>query len=144
MLDQLRVARKKLITAIDTYPSKLEDTVFYGTWTIKEVVAHLAAWDRYFTHVIKAHSQGNVINHWGNINQFNAREVKKRENDTFDQVKQEFRTASQYFIATYVSLDQEKIDSKIWPSRTYTPQKILIIQLHHYQGQFNQIQKRSK
>lgn len=133
----------KLLNTIQAFSIDKLDHIFYGDWTIKEVTGHISAWNSYFTQLFTSVSQGKPIDHWGSINQFNQKEVAKRHGHSLKQLAKELEETSQKLIDTYQKLDQNLLTQKIWPNRSYTPEKILKIQIHHYQSQIKEINSRS-
>lgn len=139
---ELTTVRNKLLQSIKKFPQDKRNHIFYGDWTIKEVIAHISAWDIYFAQLIKSHIKGNPIDYWGNINDFNKREVNHRIDMSLIQTINEFEKVSQEFINAFKKIPNDLINQKIWPNRNYTPQSILKIQIHHYHSQTKQILKR--
>lgn len=135
--------QKELLEVIEKFPKEKTDLIFYGDWTIKEVVGHISAWDMYFTKVLINFSKGIESNYWGNINEFNAKEVAKRKGWSLNKLIKELVGAGNEFIKTYNNLDKTLLNKKIWDKKKYTPQDILKIQIHHYKSQIKQIEKRS-
>ena len=141
-ISDLTTKRQRLLQSINKFPESKYEYTFYGSWTIKEVITHISAWDIYFTKLLISHVHGKPIDYWGSINDFNAQEVEKRKDMKLDQVINELKLASLKFINTYKQVPKAKLDQKIWPTRSFTPQSILKIQIHHYKSQTKQILKR--
>lgn len=45
LIDHLRLARKRLLGAVQQIPPEYRDRAFIGDWSVKELVAHLTGWD---------------------------------------------------------------------------------------------------
>ena len=135
--------QKRLLEKVEKFPKEKENKIFYGNWTIKEVVGHISAWDKYFTKLLINSSKGIESNYWGNINEFNAKEVVKRKGWSLKKLTKELAEAGDNFIISYNNLNKKLLNIKIWDRRKYTPQDILKIQIHHYESQIKQIEKRS-
>ena len=140
-IKELKKLRKQLLITIKAYPKNKLDKIFYGDWTIREVVGHISAWDIYFTKLLK--NLGKNIIKWGNINEFNKREVAKRKALNLEKLVKELEKVSEEFIKTYQALNYNLLNRKFWNKRKYTPKDILKIQIHHYESQIRQIEKRS-
>jgi uncharacterized damage-inducible protein DinB len=136
-------AQEELLDTVEKFPKEKTNKIFYGDWTIKELVGHISAWDKYFTKVLRNLSGGIETDHWGNINEFNEKEVAKRKGWSLNKLTKELVGASNEFIKTYKKLDKKFLNQKIWDKRKYTPEDILKIQIHHYESQIKQIEKRS-
>lgn len=135
-------AQKDLLEVIEKFPKEKTGKIFYGDWTIKEVIGHISAWDKYFTKVLTNLSKGIERNYWGNINEFNAKEVAKRKGHKLNKLTKELIEAGNEFINTYNNLNKVLLNKKIWNNKKYTPEDILKIQIHHYKSQINQIAQR--
>ncbi|OGM11435.1 hypothetical protein A2Z22_00960 [Candidatus Woesebacteria bacterium RBG_16_34_12] len=135
--------QKELLDAVQKFPKEKVDKKFYGDWTIKEVVGHISAWDKYFTEVLKNIIEGVKSEHWGNIDEFNEKEVAKRKSWNLEKLIGELVGAGKNFIKVYESLDKDLLTKRIWEKKKYTPEDILKIEIHHYKSQVNQIKKQS-
>jgi uncharacterized damage-inducible protein DinB len=136
-------AQKKLLDTVRKFPKEKTDLIFYGNWTIKEVIGHISAWDKYFTRVLKNLSKNIESDYWGNINEFNEKEVTKRKGWSLNKLIKELTESGNEFVKVYTNLSKALLNIKIWDKRKYTPQDILKIQIHHYESQIKQIEKRS-
>jgi hypothetical protein len=80
-------ARRHILDAISDLPSDKQDEVFLGTWSIKDLLAHLAGWD--FTNIeavtdIRAGQPPRVFQHWDpEWAVYNAELVRKYKHDNF-------------------------------------------------------------
>jgi hypothetical protein len=124
--------RAELLSALRRFPAKNRNDVLFGEWSLKAVTAHLAGWDRYFTDILECLEADEEAPYWGNIRRFNEESVNKRKDSSWKAVYEEFAAAGQEFIDRYGQLSQEAMNSRFWPERSYTPAKILQINLHHY------------
>ncbi len=136
-ISDFKKSQQKLLQATRDYPKDREGEKFWGDWTIKEVVAHIAAWDEYFSKLIS----GQVRDYWGNIDDFNAKEVVKRKTKTLPVLIKELEESGDNFAKVFERLDKKISKRKLWPDKKYTPEDILKIQIHHYDDQLEQILK---
>lgn len=141
-IDDFTKAQKELLRIVDKFPKEKQSLVFYGDWTIKEVVGHISAWDLYFTNLLKNFSKSKQTDFWGSINKFNEKEVESRKSKNFNQIKSELKLAGNQFVKVYKSLSEKSLSQKIWKDKKYTSKDILKIEIDHYESQFKQIDKR--
>jgi len=45
LVDELAVARRSLLETVGAFPAERLDEVFLGTWSVKDLLAHLVGWD---------------------------------------------------------------------------------------------------
>ena len=124
--------RAELLAALRRSPAKNRNDILFGEWNLKDVTAHLAGWDRYFTDILECLEAAEEALYWGNIKRFNEASVEKRRRSSWKVVYEEFTTAGEDFIDRYGQLSAELLNSRFWSGRPYTPAKILRINLHHY------------
>jgi hypothetical protein len=141
-IDSFNQVQKQLLDLLTKYTSLNEGKIFYGDWTIKEVVSHISAWDLYFASVLEALFNSKEIDYWGDINSFNTRAILTRRNKTLEELKSELKKAGDKFIKSYLSLNENLLAKKIWKDKKYTPNDLLKIELSHYTSQIKQISKR--
>jgi uncharacterized damage-inducible protein DinB len=133
LLKEFIEAREKLIKAINKFPSNKRNEILFGTWNLKDVVAHFCAWDIFFTNTIKQLKNNKPVPYWDNINNFNEKEVSKRESLSWELVYSEFINAGKDFVDEYSNIPKELENKIIWNNKKYTPKKLLEVNIHHYQ-----------
>jgi uncharacterized damage-inducible protein DinB len=133
LLQEFKEAREKLINAVDKFPINKRNEILFGTWNLKDVVAHFCAWDIFFTNTIKQLKNNKSVSYWENIDNFNEKEVLKREMLSWKLVYSEFINAGKDFFNEFSSIPKELENKIIWSNKKYTPKKLLEINIHHYQ-----------
>ncbi len=136
------LVREELLRLIKTYPNEKTNEIFYGDWTIKEVIGHISAWDIYFANLLDSITSNNIIEPWGNIDDFNTKEVNKRKGKSMKVLIGELEETGKRFATCYKKLTVGELSKKIWKSKKYTPEDVLKIQTQHYKSQIGQISKR--
>ncbi|MBU7033032.1 MAG: DinB family protein [Theionarchaea archaeon] len=68
-----------------------ESRIITGTWTSREILCHVAAWDCVFCEMSKALLDGAPVSLLPEFDAFNAQEVKKRESLTRDEILREVK-----------------------------------------------------
>ncbi len=110
LLNQLRQARATLLRATEGV-SKEEMTIspVVGHWTVKELLAHIAAWDAESLKGVKQLLAGErphfLDRDW---DLWNAQEVERRGELSLSQVKEELEKAHHNFLAFLQGLDEEE------------------------------------
>lgn len=123
--------RAELLAALGRFPAKNRNDILFGEWSLKDVTAHLAGWDRYFTDILECLGAAEGAPYWGNIKRFNEASVEKRRHSSWKVVYDEFTAASEDFIDRYGQLSAALSNSRFWSGRPYTPAKILRVNIHH-------------
>jgi hypothetical protein len=114
------------------FPRRVESAVLFGDWNLKDVVAHLTGWDRYFIDILDALQAGEEPPYWGNMTKFNEASVQKRRESSWEVVNDEFVATGEEFIHRYNQLPAEYREVSFWKGRSYTPVRMLEINIHHY------------
>ena len=91
-IDDLLSATENLSN--DAFGSK----IITGTWTSREILCHVAAWDRVFCEMSKALLDGTPLPPLPDFDTFNAQEVKKRESLTRDEILKEVKKNRAHYI----------------------------------------------
>lgn len=133
LINQFIESQKALQEAINKFPKEKRGDKYFGIWDLKDVVAHFAAWDIFFTNCLKLLKAEKEIPYWGSINEFNKEEVERRKDWSWDKVYSEFSKSGDDFIQEYKNLPTNLINQPLWKGKTYTPLKLLNVNIHHYQ-----------
>ncbi len=142
LINQFIDAKNTFLITLDHFPKEKRLERYFGTWNLKDVIAHFSAWNIYFTNCLKLLKFGKKIPHWGKINEFNEAEIKKREDWGWGKVYAEFNKSGDAFIQEFMTLETNLIRKQLWDGKSYTPLKLFMINLHHYQkAQLTDIKK---
>lgn len=124
--------RNQLLEALRRFPARSRNEILFAEWTLKDVVAHLAGWDQYFTAILECLETGEKAPFWGNMTEFNKASVGKRKSAPWKAVYDEFVAAGEEFMRRYGELSEETANTRFWKGRPYTPAMIIEINVHHY------------
>jgi hypothetical protein len=142
LLNDFKEARETLINAINDFPADKRDDKLFGEWSLKDVVAHFAAWDIYFTEVLKPLTANKSVPYYGKIKDFNDAHIAKQRDWNWDRVYSEFLKAGENFISDYQKLSPILFKKPFWPGKKYSPVNFLKINVEHYKkAQLKDIQK---
>ncbi len=133
LVNQFIKVRKEFIETLKKFPIDQVDKRLFGEWNLKDVLAHLAGWDTYFTEILSCLKRGNEIPYWSNIEKFNENSVGNRKYMSWNEVYDEFVSSGEEFIKEYLDVRQDYRSVRFWKKRSYTPTKILEINIHHYE-----------
>lgn len=121
LLDQIRTERKRLEEVLAAMtPDQMLHPCASGEWTVKDVLAHISAWQRRMLSWIRSHLRGeapDVPLPW---------EVERMNTETYTQVKEkplvevleEFRQSYRDALALAESLSEEQLQTiytDTWP-----------------------------
>jgi hypothetical protein len=124
--------RSRVLEALHRFPARSRTDVLFDEWSLKDVVAHLAGWDTYFTAILTCLETGEEAPFWGNMTEFNKASVGKRRALPWESVYDEFVAAGDEFIHRYGQLSKKTAGARFWKARPYTPANIVDINIHHY------------
>lgn len=142
LIEDFKKARLALIQALDSFPKDKREEVLFGSWTIKDIAAHISGWNIIGTKAVRNLKQGKTPPWAGSVAQFNRRNVKKRKNWSWEKVYEELVRVSKEFTEEYEGLPKELWEKRYWSNRSFTPKKIFEIELKHYKnGHLPQIVK---
>ncbi len=134
LLDRFENIRAEFIDVLDHFPDSKRTERLFNDWNLKEVVAHLAGWDRYFTEIADALEAGEEPPYWKSMTRFNEASVEKRKDEPWDSVFKEFVSSGEAIIHCYKQLPASLQDAKFWKNKSYTPVQMLEINIHHYEN----------
>jgi len=126
-------ARKEFIGALDRFPEDKRDDVLFGKWTLKDVVAHFTGWDIFCVGTLKLLEKGEPASYWGDVDKFNEEVVEKSKESNWNKIYKQFMKTGEQFIREYSNIPVQLQNKLIWPSKSYTPAKLLRINIHHYE-----------
>ncbi len=88
---------------------EFESQPMTGTWTAKEILSHIAAWDLEFITLSRKMVKGEPLPNLPDFDTFNAREVSKRSALSRDQLTQELRKNRKMYTTFLVSLSEQQL-----------------------------------
>jgi hypothetical protein len=141
--------RSDLMKTVSGFPEDKTEEAVCGDWDIKEVLAHIAGWDTYFTMIARRLRMGEEVPYWGdnpfwgeNMEKRNEGLVKEREGRTWDEVRDEFVKASGEFLKEYSNLEGEVWNRRFWGQRNPTPAWVVKHNVEHYEEHREEIERK--
>ncbi|MGC1122074.1 MAG: DinB family protein [Candidatus Methanofastidiosia archaeon] len=114
LLTEMKASIENLLEAAQAVEG-FESTPVTGTWTAKEVLSHVAAWDLFFADVSRKMVKGEPLPEWPDFDEFNKKAVSERRNKTKNQLIEEVRKTR----GTYMQFIREQPGEEIFNSRGY-------------------------
>jgi hypothetical protein len=123
-----KLSKFELIAAIETERARLEDamarfsdqqkteTLLENGWSIKDLMVHIAAWERVGFDIVQANRDGEPLKDYiskafESIDNFNAQTYEKNKDRSLSDVKAEFKAAHQAFFSLIAPLPEAFIGS---------------------------------
>ena len=131
-LEEFEKVRLILIQSLNDFPKERREEVLFDKWSLKDVVAHLSGWMSAAANNIKSLKEGQTPLWVESIDKFNQDNVEKRRDWGWERLHQELVEVSNEFVQEYRGLPEELWEKKYWPNRSFTPKKILEIELKHW------------
>jgi hypothetical protein len=99
LISEIRAGRKKLKQTLEkVYPGRMEAGILEGGWSVKDVLAHLAFWERRAVHIYRSIKAGREVLpsfRERSLDDINAELYAERQAWTLTQVTQEEEMAYQ-------------------------------------------------
>jgi hypothetical protein len=112
LIQHLDGARETMRTLLHDLDPQME---IYPTWTIKEVLAHIAGWDDATTSSLRAHAGGDepATPALEGINAYNAETVSTRQALSYEQVVREWEFSRKELKAAIGEMPEEKLQEPL-------------------------------
>lgn len=147
-IKQIEDSHQRLLRAFDIAPDKEK---ILGTWTKKEIMAHIAGWyeefDREAGAVTKILKGKKPISFKYSVDGYNKRSVAKRKNMTQSEILQEIKKRHKEFIKIIRELDEKQIIDCYGTNLRGKPINILWIineTIHHDNEHAEELEKKLK
>lgn len=132
-ISRLQHAQQTFLETVEKFPQDRREEILFGRWSLKNVLAHMAAWNLYTIQCLEDLQAGKEPPFNLRVNQFNSQEIKRRKSWGFEKVLEELKSSSEALTASYRRLPTELWDQKFWAQRKWTPRKFLAVDIKHYQ-----------
>jgi hypothetical protein len=115
LLKNMGPSAENVIQEIESLTEKTFKThIITGTWTTKEILAHIAAWDLIFTDMSKKMANGELLPEKPDFDALNAQEVEKRQHLTRADLIEEVRKNRKAYINYLASLTEDQLTDKTY------------------------------
>jgi hypothetical protein len=112
LIERLNAARQALDALLPDAPT---DKYIYPTWTIKEFLDHLSAWDAAVVEALHAHAKGEPVPQTAarGINSYNAHAITERKKIDLEASKREFHSSRMAVIQALKDLPDAKFNEPL-------------------------------
>lgn len=116
LIEQIRVERRRLEKNLDAIPeADMTQPGVIGQWSVKDVLAHLVAWETMFRNWYAAGLRGEVPEipapglTWGQLDVLNQQIYERYRDHPLDQVLAEFRESYQTTLETVQAMTEGEL-----------------------------------
>jgi len=120
-LDHNAAARAEFLDALDRIPDERRVEVWYGTWSLKDILAHLVGWQEANAIGLDQMANGErpTIPGWeGDTDQFNAKTVERFRDESWERVLGALRVTRERHDEVARSLEGRIDPSRLEPGKT--------------------------
>lgn len=131
------------LSAVNQFPRSQRSKEICGSWGLREILAHLSAWNRLTIRDLGRLRSGESIS-WmpdSKIDRFNALSVAVAKSCTWGQIYSEFISSSQALLLAYGGLTVEEWSKRFGPDVDNTPYRSLLVDIAHYNDHLGEIQE---
>ena len=141
LLKEMEASIEDVIHEVQTLSEEeFENHVITGTWTTKEILSHIAAWDLEFINLSKKIIEGERIPKFNNFDAFNSREVARRRMLTRNEIIDEVRKNRKAYMEFLVGMSPEQLKE---PNKAFTIEQLARDIISHDQYHVQQIRQRT-
>ncbi len=135
-LDRFQADMGRLLGAVDGLSARLLTSTIYGDWTVKEVPAHIAAWDRLLAESVDDVLAGKLpalTAHASPAGEtaFNEQTVRARRETSFDAVLADLRDAHETLVRRIEALSGDDW-ARVAPYRWWNGRPMTVASLFDY------------
>jgi len=149
LLAALAAAREELLAAIALVPaSGRASRPVCGDWTVKDVLGHVADWERLDVEGLRQMAAGRPprVEHVEDLDEWNQAHVEARRNQPWEEVWADFEAAHQALLEVLEEMGQADLNRPfpgIW-NRETTPYAWALICLRHHRGHARDLREVSR
>lgn len=140
-IEQFKKARMGLLAEVQKFPEKHRVDKLFDRWDLKDVLAHIVAWDTFSVGFVEDFNAGEEPYDVKDNEVFNEQAVKESENRGWDAVHEDFMESGALLIETFKSVPDRLWAKRIWKNRERTLRKKLEIEIRHYIDHLKEIRK---
>jgi hypothetical protein len=133
LVQKLQQLHKDLTNIVNEFPKDKREAVLFDKWSLKDVLTHMAGWNKCLKQNLDFLEQKKDPPHFGKVDDFNAKIVKESRKYKWEDVFNDFVNSGEYLITSYKELSSRLFDNKFWPDKSSTPRKFLNIVIEHYE-----------
>ena len=128
-LADARAAMQAVVTRVDPHQE------IYPTWTIKQVLAHIAGWDEAVSDSLQAYLENDesTIPAYRGVDDYNVRSVETRQTLSYEQVVREWEIERERLNKLLKSVPDDKVDGIFllpWSTRGTIAEMLGVVVYH--------------
>ena len=140
--------RARILEAASSLPLNKQDEVFLGTWSVKDLLAHLAGWDETNMRAVEEFLAGKLPSFYAYADKdwatYNAKLVAEYKREDFDElltlVKATHRKLLDY-LETILAVELERDRDIRYKGWIVTPYKLLMVEKKDEEKHYDQLYK---
>lgn len=133
---------RRFLTVVNQFPNSARGEAVCGVWNIKDVLAHLSAWNRLTIRDLSKLRLGETIDDWiedSQIDSFNAMAVAQVAEHSWGTIYTEFIASSHTLLMTYRGLTPQEWQVAFGPDAT--PYSAMLVDIAHYTDHLEQLKE---
>lgn len=135
LIAEFKIARIKLLKALDNFQENKREQMLFDKWTLKDLVAHINAWDAHEADIIISLKEGRKPYWVPDVDKFNALTVSARKSWDWQEVYNEFNHNTKKLLNLYETMPIDLWNTRFWQDRRFTPKHTLEKHIEHYLGE---------
>lgn len=144
-LTNLEIVVNSYVTVLKGF-SKIEiETLRFAEWSIQDILAHLAEWNKLTIENISVLLEGGTIIEWiddSGIDAYNDRAVQSRRELLFYKVLLEFFKTSRALVDLYKSLTKNQLELRFREGYSFSIRDSIQVDLLHFYEHYRQLADR--
>lgn len=107
LIDKFQKLHQQLVGLVNQVPANLREQVLFDKWSLKDILAHISAWNLLTTDRVKGTRRGELFP-WvedEDLDKFNQEEILKRRNLGWNKIHGELIKATEEMINMYKNLE---------------------------------------
>ena len=134
LINNYKSARSVFIQAVDHFPVEKRTEALFGSWSLKDILAHITAWEKASVQKVNDIVVGKEPVWIDNVEKFNEQTAKEKSPESWKNIYQEFIKTGEEMIKIYGDLPKELWDKQAGPNPKFTPRRFLEAETSHYKG----------
>ena len=131
-VDRLTESLREFTEVVDRFPESRRLEVVFDSWSLREVLTHMAACDSTLTAGLQDLQKGLEPPFMDNTQKYNEEAAEKAQTLSWNQAYCEFIEAGEGLILAYAQLPENLWQKPFWCGKKYTPARFFDVTIRHY------------
>jgi hypothetical protein len=141
LIAKFQQLHEKLVSLVNQIPPGNREKIMFDKWSLKDVLAHLAAWNELDASRIEALQKGKVYEWIDDWNSFNKVEVEKRQGLNWENIYKEFVNSGKKMVNAYSALDEKLWDKEFGRNNRISATRDLKGMISHQEDHIRELEK---